>query len=84
MNRTANREIRVLAIDPSTRGFGFAILEGPERLIDWGVKETTVDKNRRVLKLINDLIDEYQPNAIIVEDCSAKGSPSPPPSTRID
>jgi len=32
--------IRVLAIDPSTRGFGFAVLEGPSRLIDWGVKET--------------------------------------------
>jgi len=74
MNRRPNREIRVLAIDPSIRGFGFAVLEGPNRLIDWGVKETKSEKNRTALKLINDLIDEYQPNAIIVEDYSAKGS----------
>ena len=32
------KEKRVLAIDPTTKGFGFAIMEGPERLIDWGVK----------------------------------------------
>ena len=28
---------RVLAIDPSTRGFGFAVLEGLEKLVDLGM-----------------------------------------------
>src|SRR5262245_39769622 len=65
---------RVLAIDPSTRGFGFAILEGPERLIDWGVKETKTDKKNRSLKLIADLIDQYQPSVVVVEDYVSKGS----------
>ena len=51
MSRAYTKDIRVLAIDPSTRGFGFAVLEGPERLIDWGVKETKIDKNKRTLKL---------------------------------
>ncbi len=74
MSYAATKELRALAIDPSTRGFRFAVLEGSNRLINCGVKETKVDKNRRALKLINDLIDEYQPNAIIVEDYSAKGS----------
>jgi len=50
MSRAYTKDIRVLAIDPSTRGFGFAVLEGPDRLIDWGVKETKVDKNRRSLE----------------------------------
>jgi hypothetical protein len=31
-------EKRVLAIDPTHRGFGYVILEGPERLIDWGTR----------------------------------------------
>jgi RNase H-fold protein (predicted Holliday junction resolvase) len=68
------KDVRVLALDPSTRGFGFAVLEGSDRLIDWGVKETKIDKNRRSLKLIEDLIACYEPNAIVVEDYEAKGS----------
>jgi Holliday junction resolvasome RuvABC endonuclease subunit len=74
MSRAYTKDIRVLAIDPSTRGFGFAVLEGPNRLIDWGVKETKIDKKRRSLKLIGDLIDQYQPRVIVVEDYEGKGS----------
>ena len=68
MSRVYTKDICVLAIDPSTRGFGFAVLEGPNRLIDWGVKETKKNKNARALKLIEDLIDVYLPNVIVVED----------------
>jgi Holliday junction resolvasome RuvABC endonuclease subunit len=61
--------------DPSTRGFGFAVLEGPNRLIDWGVKETKTDKRRRALKLVvEDFIERYQPDVLVVEDYRAKGS----------
>jgi Holliday junction resolvasome RuvABC endonuclease subunit len=74
MSRAYDKDIRVLAIDPSTRGFGFAVLEGPERLVDWGVKETKVNKNVKSLKLIDDLIERYHPNVIIVEDYRGKGS----------
>ena len=74
MSRACRKDIRVLAVDPSTRGFGFALLEGPERLIDWGVKETKTDKKGRTLKLIDDLIERYQPNVLVVEDYEGKGS----------
>src|SRR6266481_9429759 len=74
MSRAYTKDIRVLAIDPSTRGFGFAVLEGPERLIDWGVKETKKNKNPRTLKLIDNLIDVYLPSMIVVEDYDGKGS----------
>src|SRR5262249_47177251 len=74
MSRAYTNDIRVLAVDPSSRGFGFAILEGPHRLIDWGVKETKTDKKQRSLKIIADLIEQYQPNTIVVEDYAAKGS----------
>lgn len=74
MSRAYTKDICVLAIDPSTRRFGFAVLEGPNRLIDWGVKETKTDKKKRSLKLITELIDCYQPSVIVVEDYEAKGS----------
>jgi len=74
MSRAYTKDIRALAIDPSTRGFGFAILEGPNRLIDWGVKETKTDKQKRALESIAELIDFYQPAVLAVEDSSGKGS----------
>src|SRR5215813_4871248 len=74
MSRAYTKDKRVLAIDPSTRGFGFAVLEGPNRLIDWGVKDTKTDKRKRSLKLIADLIDQYQPSVVVVEDYAGKGS----------
>src|SRR5882762_2685211 len=74
MSRVYTKDICVLAIDPSTRGFGFAVLEGPNRLIDWGVKETKKNKNTRTLTLIEELIDRYQPSVIVVEDYAGKGS----------
>src|SRR6266571_6638610 len=74
MNHRTNREIRVLAIDPSTRGFGFAVIEGRESLIDWGVKETKTDKNKRSLRLISELIEQYEPSVLVLEDYVGKGS----------
>src|SRR6266511_3573381 len=74
MSRAYTKDIRVLAVDPSTRGFGFAVLEGPSRLIDWGVKETKTDKTRRSLKLIADLIEQYEPSNLVLENYAGKGS----------
>lgn len=65
---------RVLAIDLYSNGFGFAVLEGPERLIDYGVKKVKGEKNSACLKKIIDLIDHYQPDGIILENPTAKGS----------
>jgi len=42
------------------------LLEGRNQLIDWGVKETKTDKNRRALKLIAELIEQYEPSVIVV------------------
>jgi hypothetical protein len=68
---------RVLAIDPITRGFGFAVLEGPDCLVDWGVKGTnrySRDRNGWCLRQLADLIALYQPELLLVEDSSANGS----------
>lgn len=65
---------RVLAIDPCTQGFGFAVLEGTDQLIDWGVKEAKSDKNNVCLKKIAGLIEYYQPDVIVLENPIGKGS----------
>ena len=40
---------RLLAVALSTRGFGFAVLEG-DKLVDWGVKSISKNKNSRTLR----------------------------------
>ena len=74
MNRSTEK--RVLAIDPSTRGFGFAVLEGPDKLIDWGIKEARSgkNKNQQSLELVQNLVLGYQPNVIALEDYTTKRS----------
>lgn len=68
---------RVLAIDPTSRGFGFAILEGPTTLIDWGVRScrsATIEKEIQALSRISDLIKHYRPHSLILEKLDDEGS----------
>lgn len=74
MNYLSANIQRVLAIDPYTKGFGFAVLEGPERLIDYGVKRVKGDKNCDSLNKLADLIERYQPDVIVLENPTDKGS----------
>ena len=74
MKKINPKHFRVLAIAPSTRGFGFAILEGQEQIADWGVKTVAGDKNAHSLAQVEKLIAQYQPGTLVLEDVSAKGS----------
>lgn len=65
---------RVLAIQPTSRGFGFAVLESSENLVDWGVKATKGDKRKQTLAKVADLIGHYKPNVIAMEDCEGPDS----------
>ena len=65
---------RILGISPSTRGFGFALLEGLDTLVDWGVKSVTGDKNNGSIKRVEGLIAHYQPDVLVLEDTSTKDS----------
>ena len=65
---------RVLAIDPTSKGFGYAVLEGPDELIDWGVKEDRQNRNTRCLKQIAGLIERWRPDVFVVEEVRGKSS----------
>jgi len=58
---------RILAIHPTSKGFGFVVMEGPDRLADWGVKESkNLHLNSR-LRLLCRLLDRYHPTTLAVE-----------------
>jgi Holliday junction resolvasome RuvABC endonuclease subunit len=68
------KTLRVLAIRPYTKGFGFALLEGPEQIIDFGLKivRRKQDKNAENLRKIVVILDWYKPDILVVEDYKAK------------
>jgi Holliday junction resolvasome RuvABC endonuclease subunit len=66
-------EKRILAIDPNHRGFGYVVFEGPDRLIDWGVRHIRGEKNKASLRAVSELIDRYRPHILVLEDAGAKG-----------
>lgn len=74
MKNTYSNHFRILAIAPSSRGFGFAVLEGEEKLVDWGVKSIKGDKNTGSIAKVVEMISHYQPGVIVFEDYSAKHS----------
>jgi Holliday junction resolvasome RuvABC endonuclease subunit len=64
----------VLAIDPTHRGFGFAVLEDPGGLIDWGTRLARGPKNPGSLRAVKDLLRLYQPDTLAIEDLAAAQS----------
>ncbi len=63
-------EKRILAIDLRSRSFGFAVFEGPTRLLDWGVKsfrqgvnEPTIPASEKLAALMND----FAPSTIVLK-----------------
>lgn len=72
MNNSKKAQIHklALAIDPTSRGFGYALFEGPKTPLDWGTTEIRSDKNDTSLGRVKKLINFYHPEVLILEDCS--------------
>ncbi|MDF2973628.1 MAG: hypothetical protein K0R61_4078 [Microvirga sp.] len=65
----------VLAVFPSTGGFGYAVFEGGRSLVDWGVKTVCpIQKNLKSLQAIRELIAFYGPDMVVLEDYDGEGS----------
>jgi hypothetical protein len=66
---------RVLAIDPTTKGFAYAVFEGPDLLLDWGSTQVRLErKNALCLKRVEELLRRYAPDVVVLEAYDGKGS----------
>jgi Holliday junction resolvasome RuvABC endonuclease subunit len=74
MNKTLPKYPRILAIAPSTKGFGYAVFEGHKMLVHWGVKSVKGDKNAGAIEKVEDMIARYNPQVMVLEDTATKGS----------
>jgi len=66
--------LRTLAIAPSSRGVGYAVIDDSQKLADWVVKGFKGDKNASSLANVADLIHQYKPKVLVIEDGLAEGS----------
>jgi len=72
---TKRGENLVLSLYPTSRGFAFALFEGPESPVDWGVKDIKGrKKNSDTLDAIQKLFEQYEPEVVVIENTDVKGS----------
>lgn len=70
MTNNLSKHPRILAIAPSTQGFGFALLEGINILVASGAVKVRKDKNAKCVANIDEKITHYSPDLIVLEDDS--------------
>ena len=66
-----NKSIRILAIAPLSRGLGYAVMEGPDKLVACGNKAILRDKNAKALAWVNRFIQFYQPDVLVLPNVTA-------------
>src|SRR5712691_1400655 len=66
-----SNEKRVLALDVHPRSFGFVVFEGPNRMLDWGVRSFRSGANAVKIPAATKflaLLDEFRPSAVVVRE----------------
>ena len=69
---------RIFSLDPTTKGFGYAVFELPFRLVEWGLTRVAGDKYAGALFRFEKLLARFRPDAVVFEDAEAPGSRKQP------
>ena len=71
----SHRSETVLAVYPTTYGFGYVLMQSALSPTDWGTPRVRgSQKNRKCLEKISALIDSHQPDTLVLEDATAPGA----------
>jgi hypothetical protein len=61
----------IVAFYPHARGFSYIVFEGPLSPVDWGMSDLPAkEKARRCLRRLSLLLDQYQPDALLIREVS--------------
>jgi Holliday junction resolvasome RuvABC endonuclease subunit len=71
MNKSASK-IRILAIAPTARGFGYSVMEN-NAMLECGYKGVRGNKNQKAIFKIEKLITRFLPEVVVLQDVNAKG-----------
>ncbi len=68
---TPRRDTSLLAVQPTSRGFGFVLFERWLALVDWGSCTARTDRNARCVHHVATLLAHYHPDILVTEDPDA-------------
>jgi Holliday junction resolvasome RuvABC endonuclease subunit len=74
---------QVLAIQPTSRGFGWALFESPLSVIDWGTMTAKPSRPGRLLNRLERLINRYEPSILVIRDLGNNASKRTPSVARL-
>lgn len=57
----------VIAVHPTSRGFGWVVFEGREAPVDWGSASAKPRRNARLMARFERLLNRYTPSALVLE-----------------
>jgi len=66
-----NNTVRVLAIAPLSRGLGYAVMEGPDKLVACVNKAILRHKNVGALAWVKKFVQFYKPEILVLPDVNA-------------
>lgn len=66
-----HKRVRVLAVDPTSKGFGFAIIEVDLFLVDYGIARVWSPRLREFIDKAYGIVDKYRPVMIILPRVSS-------------
>jgi len=72
MNQTTSKQIRILAIAPSARGFGYSVMED-QIILECGNKGVKGNKNQQSVSKVEKLMKQFIPSVLVLQDVNAKG-----------
>jgi hypothetical protein len=72
MNQTASKQIHVLAIALTARGFGYCAMEN-QVILECGNKEVRGNKNPNSVSKIEKLMRQFLPSVLVLQDVNATG-----------
>jgi hypothetical protein len=64
----------VLAVHPTTRGFGWVIFESPLSPVDWGIASAKEGRNARLLTRFERILNRYEPAVLVLEEFEGRGT----------
>ena len=75
----------VLSFYPNPRGFAFVVFLGHLSPYDYGVKEMRGPRrHKRCFASIVAILDQYEPNILVVQDTSVQGTRRAPRITKLN
>src|SRR5437868_1445059 len=70
---------RVLALDLHPRSFGYAVIEGSDRLLDWGVRGHRHDDDSTgvLIRRLRPLLELWRPSVLVLHNAASVARPNP-------